>query len=491
VYTKSKVVLLYPRLHFEKQHQSWTWAPLPILAVSAPLLAAGFDVTLINGEVEADWLRKVTDECADALLLGISSMSGPQIHFGLEAARAVRTAGHQLPLIWGGYHPSILPEQTSVNPYVDAVVRGQGEHTLLEIAQNLSQGEDYTDIDGITFTHDGETVSTPERKLQDISKFPRLPYEKLYNPEQYVNKMDMLGTRTINYLSSQGCPCRCQFCAEPLVYKRRWQGHTPDRVLADLEFLESSLNINGISFSDANYFVNERRAFEISAKMAENGIMPRWAANARASQLTGFSDDTFKMLGDSGLDSFFVGAETGSQQMLESLHKDIKPEDTLAAARRATSHGINVLNNFILGFPGETEQERDETWNLIDDISKIVGEYNSQMHFYAPTPGNALYDKAIDLGLEQPECLEDWSQFSTLEARLPWMNQKFINRMQQRNFYMTYGYPSGPVRTRAQKSLPNRLYFGAASSISSWRCHHQHWGLPLDWWLLQGMRQKR
>ncbi len=482
-----KIVLYYPRNHFGKQYHPWTWAPLPILAASAPLFADGYQVALVDANVEPQPLKLLLEECQGAALLGISCMTGPQIHFGLEAAEAVRSAGLKLPMIWGGYHPSILPEQTSRNRYVDAVVRGQGELTMLELAGRISEGEDFTGVDGVTFTRDGETVSNPDRKVADINQFPRLPYEKLRNPRQYLNNMHV-GSRAINYVSSQGCPARCQFCAEPLVYGRRWKAYKPDRVLADLEFLKNFLDVNGIMYFDSTYFVNERRAAEISQKMIDNGLGLGWAANARAPQLGKFSAETYNVLKKSGLWAFLVGAESGSASQLEAMQKDIGPEDILAAARAATRHGIKITYSFIVGFPGETEIEVEETWRVMEEVSKIVGEYNSQLHFYAPTPGNALYEKAAQLGLRQPQSLEEWASFSTVAGSLPWMSKSFQNRQRQREFYLVYGYPSEWVRRRASRSLLRRAYVGAASAASAARCRRHYWGLPLDWWLLRGMR---
>lgn len=484
----NKIVMLYPRNHYGRVYHPWTWAPLPVMAVSAPLFAAGYDVVMIDANVEPRWQEMTVEECRDALMLGVSCMTGPQIHFGLQAAGAVREAGLKLPVIWGGYHPSILPEETSRHDLVDAVVRGQGELTLLEVAGRLSQGEEYTGVDGLTFTRDGETVATPSRPVADINSFPRLPYEKLRQPQRYINNMHV-GSRVINYVSSQGCPARCQFCAEPLVYGRQWRAYTPERVVDDLEFLKSLLDVDGIMYFDSTYFVNEKRAREISQRMVAGGLRLGWAANARATQLCRFSEETFEALKASGLWAFLVGAESGSEAQLEAMRKDITAADIIEAARVATRHGIRISYSFIVGFPGETGAEAEATWRLMEEISKVVGEYNSQLHFYAPTPGNLLYDDAVRLGLKRPESLADWARFSTVEGRLPWMSPRFRNRMKQREFYMVYGHPSEWVRRRARRSLLRRLYVALASAVSSLRCRSHYWGLPLDWWLLRGIRE--
>ena len=484
---QNKIVLLYPRLYLGKREAWQKGVPLPILAVAAPLLKEDYEVVLVDGDGDdTSWMQKVVDNCGDALLLGISSMSGPQIHFGLETAKAVRAAGHKLPIIWGGYHPSVLPEQTSQNPYVDAVVRGQGEVTMLEIAGKLSQGEDYTGVDGITFTRDGATVSNPDRPLEDINNFPRYPYEKLDNPQQYVNPVPLLGERAVNYISSQGCPFRCQFCAEPLVYGSRWKSYTADRVLADLEYLKHLFRVGGIMFSDPNYFVKEKRAREISQRMVEADMDLRWLACARASQVIKFSDESLQAFKSSGLQAFYIGAESGSEEMLNLIKKDIKLNDTIAAARRAADYGIRGIFSFIVGFPGETKEDVDQTWKMLKQITEIMHEYRSVLAFYQPTPGTALYDKACQMGWQQPQSLEEWASFRFLEHELPWMNQKIINSTKQRDFYFTYGYPLPEAMSGG--SLKKRAYAAVAHSLGSFRCRHEFWRFPADWWLMKGLR---
>ncbi|HZD40424.1 MAG TPA: radical SAM protein [Terriglobales bacterium] len=315
-----------------------------------------------------------------------------------------------------------------------------------------------------------------------------MAYEKLERPEQYISKVPSLGTRTINYISSQGCPFRCQFCAEPLVYQRRWKAYTADRVLADLEFLQSFLDINGVTYHDPNFFVNERRAREIAEKKVERGVKPAWSACARSSQVVKFSDETYKALRASGLRSFFMGVESGSNEVLGGLQKDICMEDSVEAARVATKNGIYVSCSFIVGFPGETETEMNETWNMMEQISVIIGEFSSDLLFYAPVPGHSLYEKACEMGFERPASLEEWARFRTTDPKLPWMSEKLTNRMKQRHFYFTYGYPAKAVRRRSAGNLPLRAYFAIANRLSSARCRHQYWKNPLDWWILQGLK---
>ncbi len=487
---KNKVVLFYPKPYF-KQRLPWSSAlvPLPIMALAAPLLAEGYDVTMINGDADADAVKNVVDNCFDALLLGISSMSGPQIFHGLEAAKAVRLAGHELPIIWGGYHPSILPEQTCKNKYVDAVVRGQGERTLLEIAGLLSQGEDFADVAGTTIQRQGEVISNPSRKMEDINNFPRLPYEKLDHPERYISGLPNAGKRAINYVSSQGCPYRCQFCAEPLVYGRRWLSYSPDRVMSDVEFLKSHFHLDGVAYVDANFFVKEHRSREIAQLSTDRGLDLKWTAYARSNQIVKFSEESIQTFKSSGLSDLSVGAESGSDNMLNVMQKDISREETIEAARIARRHGFHVSFFFIVGFPGETAEEVEETWDMIQQISEITGEYRSAMFFFAPMPGHALYEKACDMGFQQPATFEEWSQFNSFECNLPWVSQKFANRMKQRDFYLTFGYPSASVLAHSKGRRLRRRYVDMMEKVSSYRCQKKYWQMPAEWWVVESLKR--
>ena len=136
--TKRKVVLFYPPYDGPP-----LGAPLCLLSLAAPLLQAGFEVSIIDAAIHGDWEQKVLREVRDALCLGISVLTGPMIRGAVRIAKAVKKEGLSLPVIFGGWHPSLVPGQTLQENYVDAVVRGQGDLTLLEIAQKLSEGKEY------------------------------------------------------------------------------------------------------------------------------------------------------------------------------------------------------------------------------------------------------------------------------------------------------------------------------------------------------------
>src|SRR4051812_30437224 len=133
---RKKVVFFFPA--FSSQEAT---APLGILAVSTPLLRAGYQVQIIDSTITPNFQQRVIAELADALCLAISLVTGPMIKEMVQIARKTKESYPDLPIILGGWHPSLLPDQTLAADCVDIIVKGQGEEALLEIVQHIEAGE--------------------------------------------------------------------------------------------------------------------------------------------------------------------------------------------------------------------------------------------------------------------------------------------------------------------------------------------------------------
>src|ERR1700757_1371440 len=138
-----KVVFFFPA--FSSQEAT---APLGILAVATPPLRAGYEVRIIDSTITPRFQQRVLEELDDALCLAVSLVTGPMIRETVQIAKAAKKLYPQKPVILGGWHPSLLPDQTLAAEYVDAVVKGQGEDAFLELMQAIEQGDDYRGIAG-------------------------------------------------------------------------------------------------------------------------------------------------------------------------------------------------------------------------------------------------------------------------------------------------------------------------------------------------------
>ena len=167
-----KIVFFFPSFA-----SSEATAPLGILAVATPLRRAGFEVVLIDSTITPNFKQRVINEVRDALCLGISLVTGPMIRETVDIARTVKEWNPDFPIILGGWHPSLMPKQTLEAPYIDYIVRGQGEYALLELVQHIQAGAAPDFIPGIGFKRGGKMIMTPERPLKPLVEMPPKAYE--------------------------------------------------------------------------------------------------------------------------------------------------------------------------------------------------------------------------------------------------------------------------------------------------------------------------
>src|SRR5262249_16991072 len=166
-----KVVFFFPA--FSSQEAT---APLGILAVATPLLRAGYEVKIIDSTITPNFQKRVLAELSDALCLAVSLVTGPMIRETVQIARAAKELYPDLPVVLGGWHPSLLADQTLAAQCVDVVISGQGEFSLLEVVQRLEDRASLAGIDGVGYKEDGRLVFNKPRALQPISELPPKAY---------------------------------------------------------------------------------------------------------------------------------------------------------------------------------------------------------------------------------------------------------------------------------------------------------------------------
>lgn len=437
-----KILLFAPRA---AQHY-WGGEPWSLLAVSRFPALAGYEIKIIQSVKGRDFVKEVSAEAPGSLLLGVSTITGYAIHESIEASKAFKMANPGAPVVWGGWHPSIMPAQVLKSPLVDMVVVGQGERTFLEIVDAVSSGRKPVGVLGAAYKEGDEIIINPPRPFEDVNNFPPMPYGLL---DLSINITPTeLGSRTIRYVSSQGCPHRCGFCVEPAVYGRRWYGLEAKRVVDEIEDLVKKYGINGLIFTDSNFFVDKKRAKEIAKLFIERGLKLKWGnANGRTRQLLSLGDETWDLLKRSGLQSILVGAESGIQEGLDIINKDTTIEDTVNLSRLCGRYGIKITFSLMIGLPYETtnrvrqlgflRKEYDAILSLLDNIYKNQEIPNLFLLFiYTPYPGTPLYERSLRLGMIEPQSLDDWANFELNMRNTPWVPAEYARRAEMMTSYI-------------------------------------------------------
>lgn len=413
--------------------------PLPLLAISS-FIEKDYDIRIFQSYDKIDYLEAL-DYIDRAICVGISAMTGYQIIDALNFAKLVRQKNSKIPIVWGGVHATIKPEQTLESEYVDIIVRGQGEETFAELVRALDKGLPLHNILGISYKKAGKLFFNPDRPYKSINNFPPIPYHIVDDTmERYVKK-NAYADRNLIYLSSAGCPFRCRFCyLGNSAFKRIYDVYPAERVVRELKHLFDRYHITGVELRDSNFFVNEQRCRDIFSGLIKAGVKLKISLlNGRADQLAGFDDDFWRLAEDAGAVEILIGAESGDQEMLDYIDKKIKVEDILNCERRARKFKANVFNSFISGYPIKEEnkhnpkrQLKKELNNTIDVIRKLFrinSVANAILFFYTPYPGTYFYEDSVRLGFKEPLSLKEWGNIELKNHTTPWVPKSHIRKI--------------------------------------------------------------
>jgi anaerobic magnesium-protoporphyrin IX monomethyl ester cyclase len=421
------VVLYMPRRFRAIGEGTTQKMPLEVLALAGPLVERGYKVKIIDANVQQNSRDLLVEACRESVCLGISCILGYQIIDGMEAAAEIRKRYPDLPIIWGGWFPSVMPESFLNEGVADLVVMGQGEITFLEVVERLSSGEGMEGVQGVAIRENGQVRITPARDLCQLEDLPAMPfslldYETYYQSdpgvpfERYLwaaaknqrwSRQDM---RLLWYMSSWGCPNDCKFCCSGGVTRRRWTALGPKRVIDELGPLTTSNRVDVVSFCDANFFVNRKRVLELCKAKQDLGLEFLWHASADPDTVAHMSGAELTSLSASGCFSLFIGTESGSEETLARVNKKHSPEENEHCAELLVRHNITPILSYIVGTPEESPDSIEMTFEQCRRIKSRYPNASITILNYLPLPGTGLYHDSVKAGFVEPGSLTAWGE---------------------------------------------------------------------------------
>jgi radical SAM superfamily enzyme YgiQ (UPF0313 family) len=429
--TRPKVLLYNPR---GESHI------LPLALIHVGSMLPDFDVRIIDGRIELAPESTLAELSDGAVCVGVTVLTGKPILDALRASRAVKRRNPRVPVIWGGWHPSLLPEQCLDSPAVDACVSGQGEETFREIVLKLVSGEPLGSVTGVAFKQDGAVVKNPARPFQNVNAFPRADFGLVALENYFAHR----GARRLDYCSSQGCPFECSFCADPKVYQQRWSGLAAARVVSEIAEHADRYRLDQVFFNDDNFFTDLKRAEAIAQGLIDAKVRVQWFGTGRADLLRRLSREQFALMRASGCYKVNVGAESGSPEVLESIKKGTLVAEVVETAQKLNQAGIGARFSFIAGFPNEPAASLADTYRTVKALRKINGGFETPIYFYAPYPGTELSERMPALGFEAPKKLEDWEHVDLDHSIGPWISEPVRKFVPRYNFYLRHAFEPVP-----------------------------------------------
>lgn len=448
-----KVLLFNPK-SAEAKHR----VPNAILNIAASVEGL-FEWTIVDGNCEKDPYQKIASflQTGQYRYVGITVMPGPQTRQAIPFSKQIKAEFPDTIIIWGGYFPTSHYKTVLESGYVDFVINGPGDHAFPALLDALEHHKPYELIKNLVYKTGDAIVKTVKQDLIEQDSLPPLPYDKLhaiYPIDRYYLGKTYLGSRTLAYHSSIGCPFTCSFCAVVPTYEARWKAKSAQHVYRDIKYIKDQWGANAIEFHDNNFFVSEKRAVEFARLIRPEKM--NWWGMARIDTMDKFSDESLAQIREGGCRIIFFGAESGNDSVLQQLDKGGTQtgEQILRFAGRLKKFDIIPEYSFVLGTPAPTPEEVMAKIEFDIAFIKKVKAINPRteivLYTYSPVPteGSELYNSVKETGFRFPQQLEDWispqwEQFDLRKNPLtPWLTPEMISRIRNFETVLNGYYPT-------------------------------------------------
>lgn len=440
-----KVLLINPKANLPIEVR--TSPPLGLAYLGAVSEQRGDEVRILDMEVEESPLSLVLrEERPD--LVGITANT-IQIKAAWRVAREIK-AEMALPIVLGGPHPTVLPEESAQRPEVDIVVRAEGEATWVDLCPRLEEGASLEEIEGISYRQNGRVVHNPDRPpITDVDSLP-FPAHHLFRMERYTNLQPTLDTvegKSFSIITSRGCPYRCTYCAQ--ILPRVWRMRSPENVVAEWRWLVKDLGAKEIGVLDDSFNIDRQRVLAICDLLISEGLnhVPWIMINGIRANLV--DEELLGRMREAGCIRTAFGVESGNQEILDTvIDKRLTLKEIRAAFRVAKSVGMETIGFFIIGLPGETEETIEDTIRFACELDPLVANFSMA----TPFPGTEMREVVLEKGRLLAQDWEDYAFFEDKPSfEMDGLPAELVERKWKEAYRRFYLRPNRIVRTLLRK----------------------------------------
>jgi anaerobic magnesium-protoporphyrin IX monomethyl ester cyclase len=416
-------------------HESMRTIPLGLGYLAAVLENNGYSVDVIDCQV-LKLTQKQLESKLSQLQPDIVGVTSATLTYepALEIAKITKEVCPNCLTVLGGPHVTVMDEQAlKEQPAADIVVRGEGEQTILELA-NLKSKDDLknlSEVAGVTLRKNGQIIRTTDRPfIQNIDDIPWPAYRHFQLSDYKIS-----GKIYLPVITSRGCPFQCTFCLVNRMCGRHFRARSPKNVVDELEWLKDTYEADAFSFYDDTFTVDKKRAKDICHEMKKRNVDLPWDCRTRVDQVT---KELLAEMRNANCELIHFGIESGSQKMLDTMKKGTTVEQNEKAIKWAKEVGLSSAISVVIGYPGETPELLMQT---IKFIRKTRPDY-VYMCVAIPYPGTELYNLLKDLGWETSK---EWKNYDEQNPTQVFKNQLLSSEKieeARKKFYDQFFSPS-------------------------------------------------
>ncbi|WP_083240870.1 MULTISPECIES: B12-binding domain-containing radical SAM protein [Methanobacterium] len=409
--------------------------PLNLMYLAAALEKASLSVKILDDDLYQVGFEKIASLASkiDPVVVGVTATTAT-IKNALKYVKAIKEILPNTLAVIGGSHPTFTPSGTlKAGDGLDVVVVGEGEETLTEVAEEYIKNgfNNFENVKGIVYRDNGKINATPPRPLIENLDGLSFPARHLVPFNEYKTSQSQAG----GIITSRGCVFNCNYCSSSLIMGKKFRSRSAENVVDELEELVYKYGVRDIAFLDDIFMLNKRRARAVADEIKNRGLDISFVTSSRVDTV---NQELLECLKSAGMSTLYCGIESGSQRVLDLMGKGITLKQSEDAIKAAKNVDINVLGSFMLGYPGETAQEMDQT---IDFSIKLDPDYG-QFSILTPFPGTPIYYELKQKGLLDTE---DWSKYTVLDSVVNYeklgLTKKLVERKLNKAYLKFYTRP--------------------------------------------------
>ncbi|MEK7576112.1 MAG: radical SAM protein [Patescibacteria group bacterium] len=443
--------------------QKSAYPQMGALYLANALMSCGIRTHIISSNASNKELD-ILIERVDPIAVGCSVMTAPEIvdfvRHSMHVQHQYNSKKKTMPIIWGGMHSTIMPDQTAREPYIDFVVAGEAEVTLPRILLNLADGKSPSEKLVRVRTPAVLDTFEPQWEAIDLADYV-FPESRSVHADVDFQKQNVF----YYLLSSRGCTYKCNFCwevarTEALRLENpdgdlSWRAHSAEWVERQIDYVACELRnrgvtMDGVGLWDDMIFGRGSLGHTKRARCIFTMMRARkfgYLLEARANQLISTTDkwndagvlreaDLYKFLKETGCMQVFVGTESGSQETLNMIQKGTRVSDYMRLVAISREVKLPLRFSMIVGFPQETENSINATLDLIEHLEGEPYISISGPKLFTPYPGTPQYVAAVNAGMKVPQVTLDWARlnrYTDYRHIFPWLeknhSKKTLNRI--------------------------------------------------------------